>query len=313
MPYPIRCFEPDTIYFVTSRCVRAELLTRPSDEVNRVIGGVVAHALTKYAVELFAFAFMSNHFHMLVRTKQPELLSKFVAYVKANVAIRLNALLGRSGQFWQKRFDAAPVLDEPAVEDRLQYIFAQGTKEGLVDHARDWPGLTSIPELADGAERTFEWAPAPRHRRAPRECRASEAGAVDATRGRFYPLELAILPAWRSWPWEVRRQRAHELIGIAEARARELRGDRPALGIAAVLAQDPKSRPISSRNKPAPICHATDRELRATYRRGRRAFMNAFHEASKRFRAGAGSLVEVPLYCFPPGMPFHGDVARAVA
>lgn len=39
---------------------------RPSDEVNEAILGVIGRAQTQNDVDLYAFVFLSNHYHMLV-------------------------------------------------------------------------------------------------------------------------------------------------------------------------------------------------------------------------------------------------------
>jgi hypothetical protein len=45
MGWPLRMFEEEGYYFVTSRCFQGRLLLRPSAEVNDVVGGVLAKAV----------------------------------------------------------------------------------------------------------------------------------------------------------------------------------------------------------------------------------------------------------------------------
>jgi hypothetical protein len=45
MGWPLRMFEEEGYYFVTSRCFQGRLLLRPSQEVNEVVGGVLAKAV----------------------------------------------------------------------------------------------------------------------------------------------------------------------------------------------------------------------------------------------------------------------------
>jgi putative transposase len=294
MAYPIRCFEPNVVYSITCRCARRQLLLRPSDEVTAIVGGVLARALAKYDVELFAVAFMSNHFHMLLRSREPRLISKFVGFVNGAIATRINRLLDLEGRLWHRRFHAAPVLDDGALDDRLRYIFMQGVKEGLVDHARLWPGLTSVPELADGASRWFEWSLASGRERA------------------SYALRVSPPPPWSSWSPEARRAKVGELIDAAMETARKERGDKPALGVEAVLAQSPLAFPQKSVTKPAPLCHASDPAVRSAYLLRRREIIRAYRVASERFRRGIGSLDEFPPHCFPPAPRFI-DTAPALA
>ena len=66
MGWPLRMFQEEGFYFVTSRCFQGRLLLRPSAEVNEVVGGVLARAVQQSAgnVRLHAFTFASNHFHL---------------------------------------------------------------------------------------------------------------------------------------------------------------------------------------------------------------------------------------------------------
>ena len=83
MGWPLRMFQEEGYYFVTSRCFQGRLLLRPSAEVNEVVGGVLAKAVQQSAgnVQLHAFTFASNHFHLLVWTRGVALAS-FMQYLR---------------------------------------------------------------------------------------------------------------------------------------------------------------------------------------------------------------------------------------
>ena len=52
---------------VTARTLHGRFLLRPSPEVNDIILGALGRAQARYGVELYAFVFLSNHFHLLLR------------------------------------------------------------------------------------------------------------------------------------------------------------------------------------------------------------------------------------------------------
>ncbi len=89
MGWPLRMFHEEGFYFVTSRCIQGRLLLRPSDEVNEVVGGVLAKALqhANGDVRLHGFSFVSNHFHLLVWA-QGIALSSFMQYLRGNTLER---------------------------------------------------------------------------------------------------------------------------------------------------------------------------------------------------------------------------------
>jgi len=45
MAYPIRQFDPQTIFFITSRTIQSRFLMAPSDKTNELIGGILARAV----------------------------------------------------------------------------------------------------------------------------------------------------------------------------------------------------------------------------------------------------------------------------
>ncbi|MEK7705916.1 MAG: hypothetical protein AAB426_13220, partial [Myxococcota bacterium] len=246
----------------------------PDPAVNRVIGAVLARACVLFNVDLFAFTFAANHFHALVRTRSDGgALSAFVAYVEANIARRVGHLVGWHGRFWHRRFSAEPVLDDEALIDRIRYILAHGVKEGLVERAHEWPGLTCLPELAHGVVRYFDHLDV---------AGFNEAARVAEKSGK-----------------QVARALAHD----AEAQAKAERGDKPVLGVAAILAQDPLSVPLYTKRSPRPLCHASTREAWLGFRDGYRAFLDAYRTASQLFRQGVAS-VPFPPHCFRPPLPW---------
>ncbi|WP_306413606.1 transposase, partial [Cystobacter fuscus] len=158
MGWPLRMFQEEGLYFVTSRCFQGRLLLRPGAEVNEVVGGVLARAVQQSAgtVRLHAFTFASNHFHLLVWARGAALAS-FMQYLRANLSKKVGKLVDWSGGFWERRYSAEPVLDDTALVGRLRYVLAHGVKEGLVERSAEWPGLTCLPQLLGPARRLFRW------------------------------------------------------------------------------------------------------------------------------------------------------------
>lgn len=270
----------------------------PSRAVNDRIGGVLARSLTLFKVEIFAFVFTSNHFHLLVRAHDGE-MSRFMGYLQSNIAREVGRLVNWRGHFWERRFSAEPVLDDEAVLGRLKYIFAHGVKEGLVEKCRDWPGLTCLPELLSGARRLFSWVDRTtigKLRRLGLSCRETD-------HSERYRLELAVLPQWRSLSQLERNQKAASLVAVAEHEGLQARAGKPALGALKVKSQDPHVRPRRLKRSNRPLCHASSRSMREWYRQTYRAFVSLYRQASELFRRGVLD-VAFPRYAFRPPLPY---------
>jgi REP element-mobilizing transposase RayT len=298
MGWPLRMFQEEGYYFVTSRCFQGRLLLRLSVEVNEVVGGVLARAVQQSVgtVRLCAFTFASNHFHLLVWARGAA-LAGFMQYLRANLSKKVGRLVDWSGGFWERRYSAEPVLDDTALVGRLRYVLAHGVKEGLVDRSAEWPGLTCLPQLLGPARRMFRWFNWTR--------RWSKRGSEDMTgEGRFaqewaepVELELAPLPCWEGLKEEQRQCAVRGLVEQVEAEARA-RGT-PVLGASAVRAQHPHTRPEHLKRSPRPLGHASTRQALKELREQYRTFVAAFREAAARWSRG-DFLACFPPFSFPP-------------
>src|SRR5262249_10308949 len=100
MAYPLRHFDPHTIYFITSRTIQSRFLMAPSDKANELIGGILARGVRQCEVELFAYVFTSNHFHAMVRAPSAIAMSRFMQRLQGNIAVKVGRLVGWRGRFF---------------------------------------------------------------------------------------------------------------------------------------------------------------------------------------------------------------------
>lgn len=148
MGRPLRLLEPDGIYFITARCLQARMLMRPDKRVTDIIGGVLARAIARFGVEVFAVSFVSNHFHLIVRSAADH-IPDFMQYLRCNIAKKVGAVRNWHGKFWDRRYDAEPILDDAALEARLRYVVSHGVEEGLVSSCLWWPPSMAVaPDTA---------------------------------------------------------------------------------------------------------------------------------------------------------------------
>ncbi len=237
-------FTPDggALYEVTCRTVHSRFLLRPGPLLNEIIVGALGRAQRLYPIEICAFVFASNHFHLLARAEDCERLARFMGYFNSKLAREVARSTGWRDKVFSRRYQAILVSDEEEAQvGRLVYILSHGCKENLVARPQDWPGVHCVTALLTGEpiegtwfDRTKEWEA---------RLRGEEFGARQ-----FADIEvvnLSPLPCWRDLAGEQYRERIAELVEeiIAQAAARRAATGIEPLGPAAILRQQPFSQP----------------------------------------------------------------------
>ena len=101
---------------ITTRTFQGRYLLRPSDEVDCTILGVLGRAQRRTELDLCAFAFLSNQYHMLVVPESTKQLSEFMGFVNGNIARKVGPLHEWRGKLWDRRYQHILVSDEPAAQ-----------------------------------------------------------------------------------------------------------------------------------------------------------------------------------------------------
>ena len=77
------------------------------------------------------------------------------------------------------------------------------------------------------------------------------------------------------------------------------------MGVAAILAQNPETRPEHLKTSPAPLFHAATKKVRQEMRDAYALMLAAYREAAAKLKAGFRDVV-FPSGSFPPALPFVG-------
>jgi len=304
MGRPIRYLpsEGSGLVEVTCRTLQGRYLLTPNPELNEIVLGALGRAQQLYRVGICAFAFASNHFHLLLRVESTRQLAQFMGHFNSNLAREAGRLVRWREKFWGRRYQAIPVSDEEAAQvERLRYVLAHGCKEGLVERLRDWPGVSAVRALLDGEPLEGLWFDRTQEHRARRRGVAFERLEFATS----YSVQLEPLPCWAHLPTAEYRRRIEAEVDFIErqaARKRELL-KQPARGPAAICAQEPHAAPEKLKKSPAPRFHAASRKIRQELYEGYRYFVAAFRDASARLRAGE-PVVVFPAGSFPPAAPW---------
>lgn len=91
----------------------------------------------RYGVEINAFAFMGNHYHLLVRSRRGE-LSRALHYLDGTYAQKFNRHNGFDGPLFRGRFKSRLVEEGDYLRNVLAYIHQNPVAAGLVDRPEDY-------------------------------------------------------------------------------------------------------------------------------------------------------------------------------
>ncbi len=293
-----RMYSDSGTYFVTVRVFQAMRLLAPSAHLNRVVGGVLARAVALTGVRLHAFVALSNHVHLLI-SAEGQMLSRCMQYFLGNTSKKVGALLDWRGSFWESRFSAVPILDDEALIERLRYLLSHGVKEGLVRLPGQWPGLTCLPLLLSEEPHLFPFFHWSR--------RWHKGSLLPLGKMLWSPLwseeielKLTPLPCWAGLSRLQRQSRVRAMVH--EIVVEGLATHKTVKGVAAILAQKPKTVPRDYKRTRQPPCHAHTPTTRHEYLSGRCEWLSAFMFASRLFRAGQWS-AKFPSWAFRPIVP----------
>ncbi len=91
----------------------------------------------RFGIELYAFVLMSNHYHLLFKTVQPN-LSKAMQWLGSTYTRRFNLRHRLSGHLFQGRFHSVVVENDTYMMQLSCYIHRNPIRTGMVDRLADY-------------------------------------------------------------------------------------------------------------------------------------------------------------------------------
>jgi putative transposase len=153
MSRPLRIEFPGATWHVTSRGVEKRnifLSNRDRREFTDLLGRVVA----AHRWKLYAYVLMSNHYHLLIMTREPN-LSAGMQKLGALYAQRFNEKHVRWGHLFGGRFKSHMIDTSRYLLSASRYIVLNPVRAGLSITADEWP-WSSYPATA-GATTAPPW------------------------------------------------------------------------------------------------------------------------------------------------------------
>ena len=194
MARPLRIDIEDGLYHVTSRGWERRHVVRDDRDRQRWFE-LLERVATRCQWRVFAWALLGNHFHLYLRTVQPN-LSAGMHDLNSGYASFFNRRHRRCGALFQGRFKAVLVEDESHALELTRYVHLNAVRAKMVERPeeygwssyQDYLGLRKAPAWLDWETVIGELGKDRRRGRAAYR-RFVEAGMCEASQS---PLEAAV-------------------------------------------------------------------------------------------------------------------------
>lgn len=276
---------PGRVYMITRRCTQRQFLMRPDAATNNAFVYCLAVAATRYDIDILFTVALSNHHHTGIHDRLGN-YPEFIGYFHKLFAKCQNALRGRWENFWSSEQTSVVRLIDP--EDalaKMTYALTNPVKDGLVERAHHWPGVTSLSCILHGAEMS---ARRPKH-----------FFREDGPMPEIVYLKTHRLPGFENLSDKEFRGMVLDRIEQVEldVRAERHRTGRVIVGRKGILSQKPMDRPSTreQRRHLDPRIAASNKWRRIEVLLRNRAFRDAYIAARSALIAGIQNVI------FPAG------------
>jgi len=137
MARPLRLEHPGAIWHVTARGNRREAIYLDDDDRNRFLRRL-AETVTVHCWRLHAWVLMTNHYHLLLETPEPN-LSRGMHRLNAPYSQAFNARHARIGHVFQGRYKSILVEREAHLLELTRYVVLNPVRAGIVSTPGEWP------------------------------------------------------------------------------------------------------------------------------------------------------------------------------
>lgn len=136
MARPLRIEFPGALYHVTSRGNAQENIYRDDNDRVEFIS-LLNKSCKRFDWYCHAYCLMSNHYHLLIETGNPN-LSKGMKYLNGLYTQIYNRTHNRVGHVYQGRFKSILVQKETYLLELSRYIVLNPVRARMVRSVKDW-------------------------------------------------------------------------------------------------------------------------------------------------------------------------------
>lgn len=147
------------LYHVLNRSAKRSLLFAAEQDYF-AFERLLLEAKRRYAIQIFAYILMPNHWHFLLSPRGDEDLSRFMHWLTTTHSRRWNVAHDKcgTGAVYQSRYKAIPIQDGEHAFRVCRYIERNALRGNLVARAEDWR-WSSLPSRSSGGSELVDPPP----------------------------------------------------------------------------------------------------------------------------------------------------------
>ncbi|MGH7960872.1 MAG: REP-associated tyrosine transposase [Candidatus Binatia bacterium] len=136
MARPLRVEVPGGVYHVTARGNDRHDIFRDDTDRQGFLD-LLGHTVDRWGWRCHAYCLMSNHYHLLIETPQPN-LARGMRHLNGVYTQHFNRRHNRIGHVFQERYKAIIAQKDAHLLELCRYVVLNPIRARLVPHVRDW-------------------------------------------------------------------------------------------------------------------------------------------------------------------------------
>ena len=137
MPRIARGLADNQIYHIINRGNRREAVFHDNYDYEKFLK-LLIESKEKYAVKIYAYCLMPNHFHLVIYTKYADSLSQAMHWISSSYVRYYNKRYNISGHLWQGRYKSFIVQEDSYLLVLLKYVEANPKRARIVKDCIDY-------------------------------------------------------------------------------------------------------------------------------------------------------------------------------
>ena len=155
MARPVRMNYPDTFYHVLSRGNDRRDIFHVAEDYKR-FKETIGRMVRRFDIEVHGYVLMSNHYHLLIRTRQAN-LSRAIQWLGLSYSMWFNRRYNRSGHLFQGRFKSFVIENNRYFTAMCLYIHRNHIRAGIAKDLADYPWSSYLAYVDPKQGRREPW------------------------------------------------------------------------------------------------------------------------------------------------------------